>query len=155
MKKRLGELHSVVQELAASRGSQPTSHEIAAKMQIPVAKVDELRTMGKEPAPLDAPGTDGGSKGLLKTVPDDSAPNPLSSMLSRERREKVLAAMELLAPVSRLPWVDPALIREVERRLAGLSEFDPFDSDEARVVVHGDAQPSNLIVDDGSIVALL
>ena len=98
MRNRIRELHSVVHELAASRGRQPTSHEIAAKMQIPVAKVDELRTLGKEPAPLDAPGTDGGSRGLLKTVPDDSAPNPLSSMLSRERREKVLAAMQLLAP---------------------------------------------------------
>ena len=63
--------------------------------------------------------------------------------------------MELLAPVASLRWVDPALIRAVESRLVMLSEFDPWASDEPRVVVHGDAQPTNLIVDEGRIVALL
>ncbi len=54
-------------------------------------------------------------------------------------------AMDLLAPAARQQWVDPALIREVERRLVLLSEFDAFDSDERRVVVH-DVLPARRVV---------
>lgn len=64
-------------------------------------------------------------------------------------------AMDLLGPACRLPYVDPALIRAVERRIEALADIDPFARDEARVVVHGDAQPSNLIIEDQRIVALL
>jgi len=98
MKKRIRELQLAGQDLASSLGRPPTSQEIASRMQIPVSKVDELRTMGKEPAPLDTGGADGESKGLLKTVPDDSLPSPLSSMLTRERRDRVQAAMKHLEP---------------------------------------------------------
>jgi RNA polymerase primary sigma factor len=98
MRKRISEFQQVAQDLAASLGRQATSQEIAARMRIPVAKVDELRTLGKEPASLDPGGVDGESKALLKTVPDDSTPSPLSSVLIRERRQKVLAAVQLLEP---------------------------------------------------------
>ncbi len=64
-------------------------------------------------------------------------------------------AMDLLGPASRLPYVDPALIRAVERRIEALADVDPFARDEVRAVVHGDAQPSNLIIEDHRIVALL
>jgi aminoglycoside phosphotransferase (APT) family kinase protein len=64
-------------------------------------------------------------------------------------------ARELVEQAMRLPHVDAALMRAVERRIVALSDVDPFARDEPRAVVHGDAQPSNLVVASGGIVALL
>jgi RNA polymerase sigma factor (sigma-70 family) len=98
MTKRIKELQGVSRDLAAALGRHPTAQEIADRMRIPVSKVDQLRTMGKEPRPLESTGPDGESKGILKSMPDFTAPNPLATILSRERRDKILAAVSLLEP---------------------------------------------------------
>jgi len=101
MKKRISDLNAVTRELTATLGRQPTSQEIASRMETPVSKVDELRAMAHEPHPLENFGSESTVKEVLKSVPDRRSTNPLRSMLDRERREKILAAMEILEPRER------------------------------------------------------
>jgi aminoglycoside phosphotransferase len=61
----------------------------------------------------------------------------------------------LIDRIASLPYVDPTLMRAVERRLGLLADVDPFARAEDRAVVHGDAQVTNLVVDDYGIAALL
>ena len=70
-------------------------------METPVSKVDELRAMAHEPHPLENFGSESTVKEILKSVPDRRSTNPLHHILDRERREKMLAAMEILAPRER------------------------------------------------------
>jgi len=63
--------------------------------------------------------------------------------------------VRLIDRIASLPYVDPTLVRAVERRLGLLADIDPFARAEPRAVVHGDAQVSNLVVDDHHIAALL
>lgn len=101
MRKRVQELHAAARELSGALGRRPTTQELASRMQITVSKVADLMALGKDPQPLESVGPDGEPRGVLKRVPDDSAVSPLTRMLTRERREKVLAAMELLDPRER------------------------------------------------------
>ena len=67
----------------------------------------------------------------------------------------VARTMTLFEPARRLPYVDPELLRAVERRVGELAPVDPFASAERRPVVHGDAHFWNTIVDAHGIAALL
>jgi RNA polymerase sigma factor (sigma-70 family) len=101
MRKRVQELKAAARELSDILGRRPTTHELAGRMQIPVSKIVELMTLAKDPCPLESVGPDGEPAGVLKSVPDDSAVSPLVGMLTKERRERILAAMELLEPRER------------------------------------------------------
>jgi RNA polymerase primary sigma factor len=101
MRKRISDLNAVTRELTATLGRKPTSHEIANRMATPLAKVDELRAMTREPQPLESFGSESTVKEILKSVPDRSSTNPLHRILDRERREKILEAMEILEPRER------------------------------------------------------
>jgi RNA polymerase sigma factor (sigma-70 family) len=101
MKKRISDLKTATRELTASLGRQPTSQEIAHRMETPVSKVEELRAMAREPQPLENFGSESTVREILKSVPDRSSTNALHSILDRERREKILAAMEILEPRER------------------------------------------------------
>lgn len=101
MKKRISDLNAATRELTVSLGRPPTSHEVAARMEIPVAKVDELRAMVHEPQPLESFGTQSAGREPLKSVPDRRSRSPLHGILDRERKEKMLAAMETLEPRER------------------------------------------------------
>jgi RNA polymerase primary sigma factor len=101
MRKRISDLNAATRELTAALGRAPTSQEIADRMETPVNKVEELKTMVHEPQPLEGSGTDHRIKEVLKSVPDCQSVNPLHGMLDRERTEKILAAMEILEPRER------------------------------------------------------
>lgn len=97
----MSDLNAATRELTVSLGRKPTSHEVAERMEIPVAKVDELRAMAHEPQPLESFGTQSAVKEIIKSVPDRRSKNPLHGILDRERQEKILAAMEILEPRER------------------------------------------------------
>jgi hypothetical protein len=67
----------------------------------------------------------------------------------------VARTMTLFGPASRLPYLDPELLRAVERRIDALASLDPFATTDGRAVVHGDAHFWNTIVDNQGIAALL
>ena len=66
----------------------------------------------------------------------------------------VARAMTLFEPASRLEFLDPTLLRSVERRIAALADVDAFAT-RHHTVVHGDAHYWNSIVDEQGIAALL
>jgi RNA polymerase sigma factor (sigma-70 family) len=101
MKKRISDLNAATRELTVSLGRRPTSQEIAERMETPVAKVDELRAMAHEPQSLENFGTQSDRKEILTSVPDRRSKSPLHGILDRERKEKILAAMEILEPRER------------------------------------------------------
>jgi RNA polymerase primary sigma factor len=79
----IGELHR-----------EPTSRELAERMEVPVEKVALLLQARRTPAPLDAPTSDASKLGTLIQAVD--RPSPEEILLGREQRLRVNRALTLL-----------------------------------------------------------
>jgi len=73
---------------------EPTSRELAERMEVPVEKVALLLQARRTPAPLDTPTSDAVELGTLIQVVD--RPSPEEIMLGREQRLRVNRALTLL-----------------------------------------------------------
>ncbi len=90
----------VSRDLGETLGRKPTPQEIAKKLRIPVAKVEEILNVVQGSLALEDFGSDGESPGLLGFVADPNAPSPLDRMVDGELTEKVEEALNVLGPRS-------------------------------------------------------
>jgi RNA polymerase primary sigma factor len=85
---KISQIRRMARTLAEKFGRDPTDEELAAEMQMPLAKLAHLRSVSVHPASLDAPiGESDDSSSLGEVVRDDSATSPSDSL-----REKNLAS---------------------------------------------------------------
>jgi RNA polymerase primary sigma factor len=85
---------SLVQEL----GREPTTEEIAAKMEVPLDQVRQVLRLAKEPLSLETPIGDDRDGSLGDFIEDKSAQNPAEAALERSLGEKTREALRTLSP---------------------------------------------------------
>jgi RNA polymerase primary sigma factor len=95
---KIKKISRVSRELAETLGRKPTPPEIAKKLRMPVAKVEEILGVVQDPQALEDFGSDEESPGLLRFVADPNAPSPLEKTVDRELREKIEATLQVLNP---------------------------------------------------------
>jgi RNA polymerase primary sigma factor len=85
-------------ELIKSLGRQPTSHEIAQRLEMPVEKVRELMKIAQEPLSLETRiGTDGESH-LGDFIEDKQAASPSEAVIDRNLKEHAIEMLNELTP---------------------------------------------------------
>jgi RNA polymerase primary sigma factor len=96
---KIKKISRVARELGETLGRKPTPQEIAKKLRMPVAKVEEILGVVQEPQALeDVSSSDDDSPGLLRFVADPNAPSPLERTVDRELREKIKDTLRVLNP---------------------------------------------------------
>jgi RNA polymerase sigma factor (sigma-70 family) len=93
---KIKKISRISKELAETLGRKPTPQEIARKLRMPVAKVEEIVGVVPEPQALEDMSPDDDSPGLLRFVADPNAPCPLERTVDRELREKVGKTLKVL-----------------------------------------------------------
>ena len=94
---KIKKISRVTRELAESLGRKPTPPEIAQKLRMPVAKVEEILGVVQDPQALEDISGDDDSPSLLRFVADPNAPCPLERTVDRELREKVESTLKVLS----------------------------------------------------------
>lgn len=94
MNKVLRTSHTLVQEL----GRDPTSEEVAEKLQMPVERVDEVLKMAQEPVSLESPVGEEDDSRLGDFLPASSAMEPGEAAAASLLKEQLLQVMKTLTP---------------------------------------------------------
>jgi RNA polymerase primary sigma factor len=94
---KIKKISRVSRELAETLGRRPTPPEIAKKLRMPIAKVEEILGVVQDPQALEDMSADDDSPSLLRFVADPNAPCPLERTVDRELREKVKATLKVLS----------------------------------------------------------
>ena len=92
---KIKKISRISKELSEMLGRKPTPPEIARKLRMPVAKVEEILGVVPEPQALEDM-SDDDSPGLLRFVADPNAPCPLERTVDRELRDKVGKTLKVL-----------------------------------------------------------
>jgi RNA polymerase primary sigma factor len=93
---QVGRLRRAETRLAERLGREPSSHELAAELRLPVEGVERLRSASRVVASLDIPIGDDGEAALQDLLADDSAVGPDELALEavgHEALERALAAL--------------------------------------------------------------
>ena len=77
-------------------GREPTNEEIAEKMNMPVAKIDEILKTSRDPVSLDSPIGEEEDSQLGDFIKDDSSLSPMDSASATMLKEELETAMESL-----------------------------------------------------------
>lgn len=85
-------------EAGDESGSRPDAEAIAATLAMPVAKVQTILGVVREPQAFEEFASSDDSPGLLEFLVDAEASSPLEQIIDRERREKVDRALRALTP---------------------------------------------------------
>jgi len=93
---KIKKISRISKELAETLGRRPTPAEIAKKLSMPVAKIEEILGVVPEPQALDDMSGDDDSPGLMRFIADPNAPCPLERTVDRELREKVESTLKVL-----------------------------------------------------------
>ncbi|HUC44626.1 MAG TPA: sigma-70 family RNA polymerase sigma factor [Candidatus Sulfotelmatobacter sp.] len=93
---KIKKIARIARELAETLGRKPTPQEIAKKLRMPVAKVEEILGVVQEPQALEDLSADDDAPGLLRFVADPNAVSPLEKTVDRELREKVESTLRVL-----------------------------------------------------------
>jgi RNA polymerase sigma factor (sigma-70 family) len=95
---KIKKIARVARELAETLGRKPTPQEIARKLGMPVAKVEEILGVVQDPQALEDVSAEDDGPGLLRFVADPNAPDPLERTVDRELREKIEKTLKVLNP---------------------------------------------------------
>lgn len=117
---KIKKISRISKELAETLGRKPTPAEIARKLRMPVAKVEEILGVVPEPQALEDMSSDDDSPGLLRFIADPNAPSPLERTVDRELREKVEGTLKVLT----------AREEEIIRLRFGIGREMPFTLEE-------------------------
>jgi RNA polymerase sigma factor (sigma-70 family) len=93
---KIKKIARVGRELSERLGRKATPQEIAKKLRMPVAKVEEILGVVQDPQALDDMSSDDDSPGLMRFVADPNAPCPLERTVDRELREKIESTLKVL-----------------------------------------------------------
>jgi len=99
----VGRLKRESDKLTRTLGRNPTFEEIASAIDQPVEKVRNLIIASREPYRLEGSIADDDDPGLVRSVADPNAPDPLETSMDRQMRVDVLEALNVLNP--REKWI--------------------------------------------------
>jgi RNA polymerase sigma factor (sigma-70 family) len=94
----VGRMKRESDELTRSLGRCPTHDEIASAIDQPIEKVRNLIVASREPYRLEGSIAADDDPGLLRSVADPNAPDPLETSMERQMRVDVLEALNVLTP---------------------------------------------------------
>ena len=94
---KIKKISRVSRELNETLGRKPTPKEIAAKLRMPVLKVEEILGVVQDPQALEDISGDDDTPSLLRFVADPNAPCPLERTVDRELREKVEKTLKVVS----------------------------------------------------------
>jgi RNA polymerase primary sigma factor len=95
---KIKKISRIARELSERLGRKATPQEIAKKLRMPVAKVEEILGVVQDPQALEDMSSDDDSPGLMRFVADPNAPCPLERTVDRELREKIEQTLKVLNP---------------------------------------------------------
>jgi RNA polymerase primary sigma factor len=101
IKRAIQNMNREMAELTHVLGRKPSQKETAAKMGVPVKKVNELLGLAPAARSLENFGAKTDQPAILARVPDTSLPDPLKMTVKRELRETLLAALRGLSPTEK------------------------------------------------------
>ncbi|MFB3117749.1 MAG: RNA polymerase sigma factor RpoD/SigA, partial [Myxococcota bacterium] len=94
---KIKKIARISKELGEALGRKPTPVEVATKLHMPVAKVEEILGVVPEPQALEDMSGDDDSPGLMRFIADVNAPCPLERTVDRELKEKVAGTLQVLS----------------------------------------------------------
>ncbi len=110
----------VVKEMLQERGVDPSPEDIAARMNIPAAKVREMLKISKEPISLETPVGDEEDSSILDFIEDKNGLSPLDSVINEDMRRNIDKALDGLTDRE----------QEIIRKRFGLGEDKPHTLEE-------------------------
>ena len=99
---KIGKMRRAALDLGEKLGRDPTDIELAEHLDMPVAKVVELRTVGIRPASLDAPIGEDDTTEFGEIVGDDDATSPSQMLQDKALRDDIRELMTKLDDRERL-----------------------------------------------------
>jgi RNA polymerase sigma factor (sigma-70 family) len=90
-------MRNVARQLTRELGSEPEPDQIAAALQVPVERVNELIRWSQDTVSLDTPVGDDGDTNLGDLVADSDAPSPEEIVLSALERQRIEGLLNHLA----------------------------------------------------------
>jgi len=93
---KISKMKRAAHNLSEKLGRDPTDDELAAKLDMPVAKVSQLRTISVRPASLDAPIGEDEDTQFSEIVGDEAAADPFEMLLDKTLREDIRELIEEL-----------------------------------------------------------
>ena len=97
----LNKVDRTARRLVQEQGREATAEEIGREVELPAARVDELRKIGRQPVSLDTPIGDEEDTGLADFVPDNGALAPGAVAEDTLFREDMLELLASLTPRER------------------------------------------------------
>ncbi len=98
MVETINKLIRTSRHLLQQLGREPTIEEIAAEMEMPVERVEEIRKVAQEPVSLETPIGEEEDSHLGDFIPDDDAPSPSELAAYTLLREQLDEIIETLTP---------------------------------------------------------
>ncbi|MBM3861016.1 MAG: RNA polymerase sigma factor RpoD/SigA [Verrucomicrobia bacterium] len=95
---KISKMKRAAHKLSEKLGREPTDDELASKMDMPVAKVAQLRTISIRPASLDAPIGEDEDTQFGEIVGDEAAADPFEMLRDKTLREDIRELIEELDP---------------------------------------------------------
>ncbi len=98
---KISKLRAAEHKLSEELSRKPTNDELAALLDVPPAKIEQLKSIAVHPASLDAPINDDGNGVFGDLVADEGAKNPFQEINDTQLQEEIERLMELLDPRER------------------------------------------------------
>jgi RNA polymerase primary sigma factor len=95
---KISKMKRAAHNLSEKLGREPSDEELATHLDMPVAKVAQLRTISVRPASLDAPIGEDEDTQFSEIVGDEAAADPFEMLRDKTLRENVRALLEELDP---------------------------------------------------------
>ena len=86
---RISRMRRISAQVSNDLGWEPTDEELAEELGIPNEKIARLRTMGLQPASLDASISDEEQTALCENIPDDQSPTPFEFVRQKDFSEQI------------------------------------------------------------------
>jgi RNA polymerase primary sigma factor len=86
---KISRMKRVIHKMSEDLGRDPTDHELAERLQMPVAKVTQLRTISVRPASLDAPIGEDDATEFSEIVGDENAATPFEMLRDKTLRQDI------------------------------------------------------------------
>ena len=94
----INKLRGASRELETELGRTPTNDEISRRMDIPVGKVQTLKTISRDPVSLETPVGRDGESALGDLIEDRSVGSPVDAIIEGNVRDETAGILKTLSP---------------------------------------------------------
>ena len=98
MNESMNKFLRATRELEKELGRSPTNEEISRRMDIPVEKVQKLKTISRDPVSLETPVGRDGESALGDLIEDRWVASPVDSVIDSNIREETASILKTLSP---------------------------------------------------------